>query len=336
MLGRAFSLVHTFGTLALGLGAALATSGCRTSRAPTATEPAEHAVRTGEAFSASLDATRGEAVISFRGKRVLVYAFADSQFKPYVRELYTLRGENVVRDAPSDHLHHHGLMFAVQVNEVNFWEERGTPGRQVSDRLPIVKTRRSRTGLPEAEVVHVIRWQPPGNDAPTAALLVEERTLKITVNPGVEEVSVAWQSRFQVGPGVPQVALAGAEYNGLGMRLPAEFDHVAIFQNSAGLPYSEAQTFDVRRARWSSVAGRLEGREVMVALASRPGNPGDPSFFSMRNAFAYLAATQGWGKQPQTFARGDRFELSYLVLVYPAHQNVTYLGTRFESWLGNR
>ena len=42
----------------------------------------------------------------------------------------------MVRDAPSDHLHHHGLMFAVQVNEVNFWEERGTPGPDEVRNLP--------------------------------------------------------------------------------------------------------------------------------------------------------------------------------------------------------
>ena len=73
---------------------------------------------------------RGELEVRFKGRKLLVYAFATNQFKPYVRELYTLRGENVLRDAAPDHLHHHGLMYAVCVNGINFWEERNAPGIQ--------------------------------------------------------------------------------------------------------------------------------------------------------------------------------------------------------------
>ena len=44
---------------------------------------------------------QGELVVRYQGRKLLVYAFATNQFKPYVRELYTLRGENVMRDAPA-------------------------------------------------------------------------------------------------------------------------------------------------------------------------------------------------------------------------------------------
>ncbi len=86
----------------------------------------------------SIDAKtdRGELEVQFKGRKLLVYAFATNQFKPYVRELYTLRGENVLRDAPPDHLHHHGLMYAVYVNGINFWEEKGTPGFEKHVELP--------------------------------------------------------------------------------------------------------------------------------------------------------------------------------------------------------
>ena len=36
----------------------------------------------------------GQLVVNYQGRKLLVYAFATNQFKPYVRELYTLRGEN--------------------------------------------------------------------------------------------------------------------------------------------------------------------------------------------------------------------------------------------------
>ncbi len=54
---------------------------------------------------------------------VLQYRYGDVPFKPYVKELFTPAGVNVLLDAPSDHLHHHALMFACAVNNVDFWGE---------------------------------------------------------------------------------------------------------------------------------------------------------------------------------------------------------------------
>jgi hypothetical protein len=63
---------------------------------------------------------------TFGGKPVLEYRSAKEAYKPYVSKLYTPSGVQVLRDSPPDHVHHHGLMFALGVNEVNFWEE--SPG----------------------------------------------------------------------------------------------------------------------------------------------------------------------------------------------------------------
>ena len=65
-------------------------------------------------------------VVKSGSQTLCAYTFAPEQIKPYVRELAPLGGENVLRDSPFDHKHHHGLMFAIKVNGVNFWEE--TPG----------------------------------------------------------------------------------------------------------------------------------------------------------------------------------------------------------------
>ena len=87
---------------------------------------------------------------SFRGRTLLTYAFATNQCKPYVRELRTLAGDEVLREAPADHLHHHGLMYAIGVNGVNFWEERDQPGHERHVRLLAHGTGRSVGGLPQA------------------------------------------------------------------------------------------------------------------------------------------------------------------------------------------
>lgn len=317
---------------ALAVAPAVLAASCA-SRPPA--DPA-HAVIPGERIEGGVDAGRSEVALTFRGRPLLTYAFGPAQYKSYVRELYTLRGENVLRDAPPDHLHHHGLMYAMRVNGVNFWEERPPAGRQVSAAAPVLSFGHTPAGLPQAVVVHEVRWQPPGDDQQAVALLLERRELRVTVNSGMEEVAVEWRAAFAAGPVPEKLVLHGPDYHGLGMRLPVEFDHVAQFQNAARLPYSEAQTFDVRPAAWTSAAGKMSGREVQVALASHPGNPGRQSFFSMRNAFAYLAGTPEPSRAPLAFRREDRFEFRYLLLVESAHQNPEFLDRRFAPWLAER
>lgn len=292
-----------------------------------------HAVNVGERLEGTVDEGKGEVVVRFRGRVVVAYAFASNQFKPYLRELYTLRGENVLQDAPADHLHHHGLMLALRVNGVNFWEERPPAGRQVSEAPPELVFATKGGGLPEAVIRHPIRWVTGAEGGGAEVLLREVRELRVMVNVGMEEVAVEWRSTFETGEGAERYVLHGPDYHGLGMRLPREFDHVARFANASNLSYTEAQTYDVRPAAWTSVSGLMGGREVQVVMAAPSSNPGRHSFFSMRNAFAYLAATPEPAREPLVFRRGDRFRYRYLVMVYPAHQNAGYLSERLEPWL---
>ena len=192
---------------------------------------------------------RGELVVRYQGRKLLVYAFATNQFKPYVRELYTLRGENVLRDAPPDHLHHHGLMYAVYVNGINFWEERGAPGIEKHVELPLHTARIDAKGMPVAYFTEIIHWLAPTNkaapDSLAAALLIEQRTLTVTVDEKNQEVALRWDSEFQVGPNAGKVTINGPNYDGLGLRLPESFNHVAKFQNSADQPYAGPNTQNV-------------------------------------------------------------------------------------------
>jgi len=151
--------------------------------------------------------------VPFKGRKLLVYAFATNQFKPYVRELYTLRGENVLRDAPPDHLHHHGLMYAVYVNGVNFWEEKGTPGFEKHVELSLHTARIDADGLPVVSFTEIIHWLAPTNrtapDTRVAALLLEQRTLTVTVDEKNQEVALRWDSEFQVRPSAGKVTIHG-------------------------------------------------------------------------------------------------------------------------------
>ena len=284
---------------------------------------------------------RGELEVRFKGHKLLVYAFATNQFKPYVRELYTLRGENVLRDAPPDHLHHHGMMYAVYVNGINFWEERGTPGFEKHVELPLYSARTDAKGVPLADFTELVHWVAPTNmagpDSLAAALLIEQRTLTVAIDEKNQEVAVRWDSEFQVGPRAGKVILSGPNYDGLGLRLPESFNHVAKFQNSADQPYTSSNSQNVTPARWTSASGVMGGHDVMLAMFGRPDNAGDNGFFfTMLDPFAYLSAKQGLDKKPLEDSAGDKFSLTYLLTVYSDNKPAEFLRQRSERWEKDR
>ena len=62
-----------------------------------------------------INITVGETVLEVQegGSPVLQYKYRDVPFKPYALSWYTPKGVNILRDAPEDHKHHHGLMYAI-------------------------------------------------------------------------------------------------------------------------------------------------------------------------------------------------------------------------------
>ena len=73
---------------------------------------------------------RPGVIIQAGGKTLLEYCPTAAPMKPYVRQLFSPSGVQVLRDAVPDHKHHHGLMFAISANGVNFWEETAGAGSE--------------------------------------------------------------------------------------------------------------------------------------------------------------------------------------------------------------
>jgi hypothetical protein len=186
-------------------------------------------------------------------------------------------------------------------------------------------------------LTEIIHWLAPTNkDAPdtlAAALFLEQRTITVTVDEKNQEVALRWDSEFQVGPNAGKVTIHGPNYDGLGLRLPESFNHVAKFQNSVDQPYTGQNSQNVITARWTSVSGVMAGHDVMLVLFGRPDNArGDSAFFSMLDPFAYLTATQGLDKKPLEYAAGDKFGLSYLLAVYSENKPPEFIRRRCELW----
>ena len=257
-----------------------------------------------------------------RSQTLCDYVFAPDQIKPYVRELAPLRGDNILRDSPFDHKHHHGLMFAIRVNGVNFWEETPGCGHEKSVGTATSEIGTTRRGHPRALLRHKIHWvagpDASREDTEKSALLVEDRTLSVTLDESSGEVALRWRSRFRVGPKAPEVTLTGSNYNGLGLRFLQALDPLATHLIGGSRPDLAGTKQDVSRAPWGAVTFDAPARPATVAVFGSPRNPGgEAHFFSMKSPFAYLAATQGLDQKPLRYKTGESFTLDYLVVVYP-------------------
>jgi hypothetical protein len=296
-------------------------------------------------FGASLTietkSVSSEWVVRHDGKPVLSYVFAPGRYKPYVKTLATIEGRNLLRDAPSDHLHHHALMYAVAVNDLNFWEEAPGAGVQLpiesSAAAPLIR----KDGVSEASFTQTLHWLAPENaflpDTAKHALLIEHRTLTVIVDEPRREVALRWCSEFEVGGSTNEVTLGGANYFGLGVRFLAELDPAADhFTGQDRLDLSNNRQ-DVSQHPWVAVAFDQPGKPATLAILGDPQNEGgDPWFFSMKTPFAYLSATQQLDRRPRTYSREERFSLQYLVTVTPEVVTAADLQDRYQRWLNDR
>jgi len=285
--------------------------------------------------------TTDEWVVTCNGTPVCVYRFALHQKKPYVLTLATPDGEDVLREAPPDHLHHHGLMYAIRADGVNFWEETPGTGVQKPVGTPTSEVVDGPDGSQEARFTQRLHWVAEADagrpDTETVALLIEDRTLAVSVDAGRDAVRLAWHAEFRPGPGREQVVLTGSNYNGLGMRFRADLDPVAgHVVAGAPLDLSDRKQL-VTPGPWAAVRFRAPDRPLTVALVGAPGNARGPAgFFAMREPFAYLSATQGLDREPLVYRAGERVALDYLVTVAPGLAGDESLDRLARDWAASR
>ncbi|SPE62781.1 exported hypothetical protein [Verrucomicrobia bacterium] len=278
--------------------------------------------------------------ITYDGKPVMVYDFDPQKFKPFVKALNTLSGYGVLRDSPGDHLHHHALMYGIRVNGINFWEETTGCGVQKVVETSAPEISKNEAGQPQARLVQLLYWLAPedaflpNTNAP--ALLIERRTLTLTLNPKQRETALHWKSEFEVGSKTNVVTLTGANYHGLGMRFLRELDPLAVHLTPEGTPDLAGSRQDVSAHRWEAVAFDSPGKPATIALFGAASNArGEARYFSMKTPFAYLSATQGLDGEALVYRRGERFELNYLVTIHPELKSSESLAERGRQWGGS-
>lgn len=247
------------------------------------------------------------------------YQRAPNPRKCYVRYWTTPAGVNILRDAPADHLHHHGLMFAVGVDDVDFWAEDPNSGIQ-HDRgvvqsgtlMATTAEGRHRWG---AWVRHELQWHSPA----AQPLLHELRELRwisqAEPSAGRPFRMILWKSELSLPPGKESAKLWGRPYFGLGVRFIEAMDQSGEFINADGQTGVDAT--NGARASWCAYRVNAGTHPITVAMLDWPGNPRHPAtWFTMVSPFSYLSATLGLHQQPIELRAGEKLVLVYGVVLW--------------------
>ncbi len=265
-------------------------------------------------------------IVRLDGKSMMRYRYAGGVFKPYVAELYLPDGRNVVRDAPHDHLHHHGLMFAWNVDGVEFWGEAGPVGRQVHRRF----TKRGPGPDPGTVcIAEDLDWVAADGKK---VLLRERRTILIHADGGPADRLITWRAEF-VGPDPKRnVTITGRKYLGLGVRFPEPMDKGSRFVTADG--ETEVKRVNGSASRWCAITGNAApAKPITLAFLDAPQNPRHPAkWFAMDRAFAYLSATIGLADKPFVLKAGQRLTLCYGVAVWATPASAKRVQQTYERW----
>ncbi|MGE5608645.1 MAG: PmoA family protein [Bacillota bacterium] len=283
------------------------------------------------ATAGDLRVAENDHTVTITHKRQLVveYQFNPVPFKPYVKQLLSPAGVNVLRDAPHDHLHHHALMFAVAADGVNFWEEAPQAGKQVH---------RSMNGIlgsahPLASLVaftEQLDWM----SAPNQIILQEQR--KIGIYNEKDASLLTWRTQLTPAAGKSEVKLTGSHYFGLGMRFVESMDKGGKWIYPQEKPAAEVVRGDERlvRSDWCAYTAKADGKEVTVAMFDHPDNLRHPAYwFTMANPFAYLSATTNLWKEPLMLKSGQTLNLRYGVAVWDGTVDPQQIEKLYQRWV---
>jgi hypothetical protein len=260
-------------------------------------------------------------------EKLLLYKQTQKAFKPYVKELNTPAGLNVLLDSPDDHKHHHGLMFACKMNGINFWEETVTSGYQVSGDYREVTTIEDEGGF----VVN-INWM----DVKEGRTIISEiRSISGMHVSSLKTNLFTWQSVF-IGPEKNSpVTLSGAHYNGLGMRFVRSMDKNGRFftaENKSGEIFRGEER--LIPDRWCAYASQVGEKKVTIAMFSSPENPRSPAtWFTMKKPFAYMSATLRVHEETILLEEGDVLTLKYGVALWDGHITAEQIEEVYRYWL---
>ena len=279
-------------------------------------------------FDLQIDAAY--ASLSWNGTPVLKYRFGDAPPKPYVRELHTPGGVQVLRDSPSDHVHHRGLMYGIFMDGVDFWSEVPGAGKQVSVSIQ-GKVTRLDNGLAHCRLEQCVEWL-----AADKKLAVENRTIDAWAGRDIPATLLTWRTTLRPAEGISTIQMTGQHYDGLGIRFIESMDGVGRFFSATSDPGQLVRgTERVVPAKWCAYTAPAGQKPVTIALFDHPQNVRHPAgMFTMLQPFSYLSATPNVWNNPLAIANGEAADWVYGVALWDGETTPTAVAELYQRWVG--
>ena len=279
-----------------------------------------------------IDSSDNNAVFTFNGDKICSYAYQESFFKPYVKELFTPNSVNVLLDSPDDHKHHHGLMYAIKVNGTNFWEEVEKSGRQEPHGIKAIFCQTQKDGNASG-FESDLHWMDGNKDA----LAIEQRSISLENCRQFNVRLLTWKSNFKPVDSNAPLSLTGSHYHGLGMRFRPEMDEIGEFftaENKEGAIFRGEER--LIPDRWCAYTAPINGKNVTVAMFGHPENPnGDTIWFTMKTSFAYMSATMALHETPYILQPDETLLLQYGVALWDGQVDKSTIEEAYQYWVAH-
>lgn len=260
------------------------------------------------------------AVVFRSGERVAGrYVYSD-EYKPYLHPLKTPAGHTLSLASPHDHKHHKGLMYALSVPGVNFWEERSTlpgevPGRQRHDRFRSIRETGDDIGFDED-----LTWLPIDGGAP---IFRETRTIGCRDDGQIAGFVWTWATTIEA---LRDVELTMSQwsarttdgrlvnYHGLGIRFRREFGCTGgnrLLVDDRELPFADGTGMTPRDVEFQgSIDETWPVQRASVRIRQHQAN----GLFVMQTPFAFMGVGPS-NLGPVRLQAGDRLVEQYEVTV---------------------
>jgi hypothetical protein len=269
-----------------------------------------------------------------RGHTIATYRATPSPNRPFLRELWTPGGVQVLRDSPHDHKHHHGMMFALSVDGIDFWCDEPTCGRQVPKALEEVQVG-GVAGTSRVGFTQPVDWVAPSG----TVSLHERRTITAFADPTISATLLTWRSCLSAADARP-VKLGGTDYVGLGTRFVVSMDGKGRFFNSAGQEGSASGPDGagignkrVTPAKWCAYTATADNQPVTIALFNHPRCAYPGYCLHIHPGFAFLGATLGVDVKPIEVKPGAALDLRFGAALWDGEIDRGRVEVMYQKWV---
>ena len=245
----------------------------------------------------------------------------------YVHPLYSLKGNAITEDFPTDHPYHHGIYSAwhqIVVNDSTIGD--GWVGDNVSWEVEDAKaTDNGNAAIIESKILWKSSWKGK------AASIIREDS-KITVHESHDQMRMI-DFDLDIFPLQDSVMLGGSDdekgYGGFCVRLKLPQD-IRFMARGKDV---EAQTLSIEAGPWMNFVGSFDGKDSPpsgLLLLQHPSNPGNPQPWILRKEKSMQNAAFP-GRHPRELKR-DGWHFRYRLIVHDGSMNESAIEELYQAY----